>query len=59
MDARLCETCDNPLDALPGGGAQCPACLTVYDADPLSNDTVIEEGLSLNDVLHIVTEARR
>jgi hypothetical protein len=59
MDARLCETCDNPLDALPGAAAQCPACLTVYDADPLSNDTVIEEGLSLNDVLRIVSEARR
>ena len=59
MNERLCETCDNPLDALPGGGAQCPACLAVYDADSFSDDTVIEEGLALSDVLRIVNEARR
>ncbi len=58
MSARLCEQCEAPLDRGDDGVLRCPACLTAYDGEALS-DTIIEEDLALSDVLRMVNEAQR
>ncbi len=60
--ARHCGQCGAPLSSGQDGDAQCFVCLVRLapsDSALTNDDTVIEEGLSLSDVLSIVRESRR
>ena len=41
------------------GVVQCPMCLMTYADSLLTDDTIIEEGLSLSEVMRMVSEAQR
>ena len=54
-----CEECGTPVERTSDGALQCPTCLMTYANPQLADDTIIEEGLSLSDVLRMVSEAQR
>ena len=59
MDIRQCDECGTPVERGVGGVVQCPTCLMTYADSQPTDDTIIEEGLSLSEVLHMVNEAQR
>ena len=54
-----CDECGTPVERSVDGVVQCPTCLMTYADSQLTDDTIIEEGLSLSDVLRMVSEAQR
>ncbi len=59
MEIRQCDECGTPVETSVDGVVQCPTCLTTYVDSQLTDDTIIEESLSLSDVLRMVSEAQR
>ena len=56
---RQCDECGAPVEEQDDGSAQCSACMMTYPGGSMGDDTMIEEGLSLSEVMRIVREAKR
>ena len=56
---RQCDECGTPVEEQDDGSVQCSACMMTYPDGSMGDDTMIEEGLSLSEVMRIVREAKR